>query len=317
MATLHDLLLQVKQVNDKGKAQSDALSVVQGLVPRPLVGVPGQNRWVSEEELLSLEIPVLHRNGGGFVGFQRTLDPTKARKIGRAMLEGKQFPPIDASILPDGRVVGTDGQHRGAGAVIARMPALVAFTERSYEAARQIFADQGKGTRVNANVLVLSASDAFSEYVQDACTRSDHVWSDLVGEQASEGRISASQMRESISGYCLNRLGTSRDESGSSLEFSERLADEMGILLRAFGTKKTNFDAFRPTSVRAITSAAILIIRRRDSRKADIDRWGRHMPTFSFSDYRHLRRGTELTDALRKHWNKHLVSRNQVPPASR
>lgn len=309
MPTIYEIAKTIKRAEEGEKARSNAPSIVAGMAPESFTARPGA-RWLSPLQLLSLVVPTLARSNGGFAGFQRDEIAVHARKIARAVRNGVPMPVLEVALLPDGTLWLVDGQHRALGAVIADAMALAVIRKATEEEAQALFSNQGKGRGVNPNVLVLGARDPFSEYVQDALTSPDHRWSELVGAHASANRISANQMFKAVEAYCSDRRGTNHHTPDEA--FDRGLADEMGLLLTAFGTKQTNPAAFRPMAVRAITGAAILVIRRNGSRREDVDRWTRHMPQFPFASYLHLRRESELTDALLSHWNKRLSVERRV-----
>lgn len=315
MTKLYDICKPIKTV-DLTLVQSSARrdSIVSGLKPAQVDPRQGL-RHLTPAQLLSLEVPTLTREGDEFAGFQRPLDVNRARRIARALLRGIELPPIQVStIAGNGRLLLTDGQHRAVAAVMVRQQLESVVIPRTYEAAKELFANQGKGAKVNPNVLVLAGSSPFDEYVQDAVTCDGHIWSGIVGEGATRQRISPKQMSNMIQKYCMNSLGQ-RGEGARPEEFDQQLADELGLLVAAFGTKATNPAAFQPKSLTAITDAAVLIIRRRPEpvglHRLDVERWRRWMPRFDFSSVAYLR-SKELTDALVGHWNKRLASDRRV-----
>lgn len=307
MATIGEIGKTIKR-QDGQRATKNAPSIVDGLVAEPVPAVEGVV-WLTPAQLLSLEVPVVARDNGGFAGFQREKITAHARKIAEAMREGAPFPPISISLLEDGRLVTNDGQHRGLGGVIAGVPVRAVIERRTEEEARQLFALQGKGRRVNANTLVLAGRDPFSLYVQEACVDPRHPWAGIVGETSTPTRISAGQMREAIAKYCGARLGTMHEVDPGS--FSRELCDELAALFGAFGTKKTNPAAFDVLAVRAITDAAVLIVRRGGGR-ANFDRWMLRMPKFPFMSYRSYRKSREVADLLVAHFNVRLGDARKV-----
>lgn len=309
MPTIYEIGKTIRQV-EEGRASKSAVSIVSGLKPKPFDVRPGQRR-LSTEQILSLEVPTLARSNGGFKGFQRPELPLHARRIAVALLMGVPMPAVEVALLPDGTPWLVDGQHRALGAVIAGMPLTAIIRRFTEDEARALFTNQSRARRVNPNVVVLSADDPFSEYVQDACTSSEHVWGRLVGQVASANRISPKQMHHAIVSYSVGSINAG-GRPVSSEGFDARFCDEMGVLLGAFGTKQTNPLAFRPTGVRAIVDAAILVVRRAGSQQETIDRWVRHMPVFPFASYQHIRRIPDVTDALLAHWNKRLSAANKV-----
>lgn len=293
-----------------GRAVPNAKSIVADLKPEPFDTRPGLRR-LSPEQIISLEVPVLGRENGHFSGFQRPVIPTHARRIARHLEAGGAVPAIEVSILEDGRALVTDGQHRGIGAVISGTSLLAVFTRRSEEEAKALFANQGRARGVNPNVLVLAGDDPYSEYVQDACTSPDHPWGRLVGTKATDTRISPNQLYGILTTYSANRLGKASTRAVDTT-FDRHLCDQLADLFSAFGTKQSNPTAFRVTSLKAIAETATLVFRRGDGARADLERWRRHMPSFQFVHYQHLRRTVELSDALLDHWNKRLSSERRV-----
>ena len=114
-------------------------------------------------------------------------------------------------------------------------------------------------------------------------------------------------------------LSTTFHTSRTLEEFDARLADQLGRLIACFGTKTTNPLAFRAKSLRAISFAAIHIVRRNDHWQGakDEERWIRHMPQFDFANYAHLgNREMEMALLLVDHWNKRLPEPRRVTPVT-
>jgi hypothetical protein len=193
------------------------------------------------------------------------------------------------------------------------MPLDVYARKLTAEEMHDLFADQQKQLKINPPTLVLSASDDFSEYVQDAVTSSTNPWSKLVTHAlSSESRITPKQMFDSVSGYVTNTIHSHVARNIEDYTFDKERADELAKLFSAFGTKKTHPLAFRPIGIKAIAYSATVIIRRNGSKPADIQRWANWMPKFPFEEYMGIRKSRELAAMMIRHWNKRLSKEKRI-----
>jgi hypothetical protein len=288
--------------------------VTKGLTPVPF---PIQEGYfpVTPEQVASLKVPRVEV-GDTIKGFQRDKINTHARKIARAMLDGKEMPPLMVSIFPDGQVYVDDGQHRAIASIIARKNVEVVVKKRTVDQARQLFADQGRARSLKSDDVLLTGNSAIELYLQDAVTSDNHPWSRLVSPYSHSRGMTPTSMVICVGNYVFNSMTNStnyivgRDEK----DFNKRQADQLARLIDAFGSRTTNQLAWRSKSLRAITYAAIHVFRRNpDPRSGDEERWLRHMPTFDFAKYPHLlNREIELSLTLLDHWNKRLPAERKV-----
>lgn len=316
--TIFELAAQIPQM-DLSRARSNVVGrppVTQGLAPEPFPIKEGY--WnATPEQIASLRVPRIEVNGD-IKGFQRERVTAHARKIARAMLEGKEMPPMLISIFPDGKAYANEGQHRALGAIIARKNVEVVVKRRTVEQARDLFTNQSKARKVSHNDTLLTGNSPIELYIQDAVTTSDHPWSNLVSPYASRTKMSVTAMATMAGAYGYNTIHQSVTRFTSLTDKDEPLdianANKLATLLACFGDKATNPLAFRTRSLRAITFAALYIVRRNPHWKAkDYERWVRHMPTFDWARYSHmLNREGALMMALVEHWNKRLPEDKRV-----
>jgi hypothetical protein len=320
--TIFDLLQDVRQAGPNGRVSKDAPSVVKGMKPKPIdTSVTGLHEF-SPEYLLSLQVPTIeYTEGQEIAGFQRFLRVPSARKIARAMIEGKEMPPGLISIDEEGNPLVTDAQHRIVGAVMARKPLKLVLEHRTREAAQQLFADQKKGLQPDNDTLILSGHGPYNEYIQDAVTNPDHPWFPIagagkVGGKGSTDKMSPYTMKFMLVAYVGNQAGTkggvdAAEEPTIRDRWNKDAADELAELIKAFGTKKERPEAFTSVALRATAIAATLVIARRNRTRKDIERWKIHMPKFNYLVHSYLS-STDLTDRMLDHWNKKLKTENRV-----
>jgi hypothetical protein len=308
---IFDIASKIQQTIE-GKVHKNSPPITQGLKPKKRIWQEGYH-ILQPDEILSLLVPKQEIDQGLIHGFQRPdISRPHVRRIGEALVDDTPMPTIEIAQYRNAYWL-VDGQHRALGAIIARtaIPALI--RKMDAEEMRTLFASQSKAMKVNPSTLVLSANDPFSEYVQDAVTDKDNVWSPLVTHSVSSStKLTPKQMFDAVSRYVSSNVSAHVARHIESYKFDKDKADELGKLLSAFGTKRTNPLAFRPISIKGITYAAVIIIRRRDSRSSDIDRWMEWMPKFPFEQYPGLRRSKELATFLIYHWNKRLSSDNKI-----
>ena len=293
-------------------------SVTHGLTPEPFPVKEGYF-IATPEQIASLIVPKTEV-GIDIKGFQRGKVNAHARKIARALLEGKEMPPILLSIFPDGKVYVDEGQHRCLGSIIARMPLEVVVKRRTVEQARELFANQSRSKRLKSDDTLLTGSSAIELYLQDALTTDHHPWSSLVSAYPSPVRMTPTSMTLCVGAFAHNTMDMSVNAHTARPPevFDPKHADQLARLFQAFGNKTTNPLAFRAKSLRAITFAAVHVFRRNDNAQPkDEERWIRHMPNFDFSRWAHiLNREVELSLALVDHWNKRLPEGRRVTPVT-
>jgi hypothetical protein len=277
------------------------------------------------EQLLSVRVPVARIRNGEIEGYQRVLVPMKARSMYRWLKANektyyKVLPAVEVSICEDHCAYYTDGQHRAAGGIMAKLPIKVIVTRRTFEEARQLFALQGRALRPSRNLLIIDSDGPFEEYIQDALTSNDHPWSRLISASQSGGsknRISVTTAYTLLRIYVAGKNSPAGRDVGKNTdptEFDQSAADQFATLLAAFGTRQTNPLAFGSISLRAIAIAARAIFRNAAHEVVPDDqgRWIRLMPQFQFSTYLHLKNSTELANHLIRFWNKRLSDSRKI-----
>jgi hypothetical protein len=314
--TIFELAATVPQINlVTSRGGKNRPPITQGLVPEPFPAETGYFE-ATPEQLASLKVPKIEVTDE-VRGFQREKKNAHVRNIARAMLDGKEMPPLMISIFEDGQAYVDDGQHRALASIFTRIPLEVVVKRRTVEQARQLFASQSKGAKLRRDETLLTGDSPLELYIQDALTSTNHPWSSLVGMGASRYRMSPTSMASSVGSYVYNSLSTSISEFVRRPDdFDETRAASMADFLHAFGTKATNPVAFRGTSIRAITFAAIYIFRRNENVAInDVGRWMTHMPMFDFYKYPHLMgKEGQLAIEMVNHWNKRLPMARRVNP---
>ncbi len=166
--------------------------------------------------------------------------------------------------------------------------------------------------KINPSNLIMSGTDELSTYIQDAIVEKKHSWYGLVTEKSSSKvKLTAKQAADAARRYSQNVLSENMREKTFE-EFDPKMGDEMAMLLRSFGSKEGNPMAFKPKAVRAITYAAVIVIRRQGSRKTDVARWNNWMVNFPFHEYAAVSKSRELAFLLVRHWNKKLSKANKI-----
>jgi hypothetical protein len=294
-----------------GRVNKNSPSIVEGIKPAKKTLDEG-SYTLEPKHILTLLVPTQKVENGKIHGFQREAKKPHIRKIATAMGAGKKMPVIEVGLYKNGAWL-VDGQQRALAAIIANVPVDVFARKLTAEEMHDLFADQQKQLKINPSTLVLSASDDFSEYVQDAVTDNSHPWNSLVTYALySESKMTPKQMFDSVSGYVTNTIGAHIARNIEDYTFDKDRADELAKLFSAFGNKKTNPLAYRPVGIKAITYAATIIVRRNESKKQDIERWGTWMPKFPFEQYLSIRKSKELASMMIRHWNKRLSKENRI-----
>jgi hypothetical protein len=268
---------------------------------------------LTPSQAASVVVPRLHLEAGEFSGYQRTINVRHARAIARAMDDGYPMPAVHlATDGNGGDLVVVDGQHRLVASLISLVPIKAVIDVMDPEEQARLFTGQRSAATVNRSTMVLAGSTELDKYVQEAClcsaTGDPHPWSELVSWSPGGSRyLSAAQVHDLVGAYCANRLahgGLHQNKTG--LAFDQKLADELGTLLRQLGTRKTNPLAFKPMPVRSLASLAVLAIRRADPlrRAGEVDRWVKRMPGAPYSEWQWIRRDVEYLAQLVTYYNK-------------
>lgn len=314
--TIYDL---IKDVPIEGTnllvAKKKGIPIVMvgdGLRPRLLPLGEGHHVF-DPEELLALRIEALSVNGR-VIGYQREPDYKHARRVARALLAGKPFPPILVAIDSRGRGAIVDGQHRAIAAVMAGLPIEAHVKKMSQTERAELFFGQRNAKTVDRNVLVLAGTGPFDRYVQQAVSTDDNAWSDIVSaNRHSKTRITPYAMYQLLIRYVGNAEGQAAShKTGMDDRWDRELADELAPLIACFGNKQTNPLAFKPAVVQAIGSTALWVFRRHATIESDRERWERHMPTFPFRNWIHVTTQQQVTSLLIEHWNKRLSGARRV-----
>lgn len=309
--SIYELGKTVKRAYGSGKVNPDSKSIVDGLKPVK-VNLEEGYHIVEPKHLASFLVPRQEVKEGRIHGFQRPeITRPHIRRISESIQEGTPMPAIEVAQYKNSLWI-VDGQHRALGGIDANSAMPVLVRRLDAEQQRQLFASQSRARRVDPSTLVLSADDDYSEYIQDAVTSNSNPWNDIVTySTSSTTRITPNQMFTAIIGYMASAVRHDR-RIVDTVMFERSKADELAMLYKAFGNKKTNPLAFKPLSLKAITYAAIFVIRRTGSRPQDIERWINWMPIFQFNEYQGLRSSKELGTAMIRHWNKRLSVENKI-----
>lgn len=268
---------------------------------------------LAPEELLSLRVAQVSVNGK-VIGYQRDLNIADARKVAPYLADGGMVPPITLALDGKGQMWISDGQHRAAGAVIARTPIWATVQRMDKEQQRQMFLSQRRARRISSDVMTLAGDDPLARYVQEAVVNSANPWNSIVSaSRKSRTKVSPYAAYQLLIRYVFNVEGQGASYRVSmDSEWDRGLADELAPLIACFGNKQTNPLAFRPGNVQAIGAAAMWVFRRHDEHPTDRERWVAHMPTFQFSQWLHIRTQTAVTGLLIEHWNKRLSATRRV-----
>lgn len=313
--SIYDIGKEVKKTDDKGRVNKNSPSIVSNVRPQKPELKEGY-RIFGPNQLASLLVPRQELTANQTIaGFQRDITRPHIRRIGESLQRGDPMPALELAIYRNSLWI-VDGQHRALGAIIANEKIPVLIRKLDADQMRKLFASQARARKVNPSTLILSSDNPYAEYVQEAVTSSNldqSPWFDMVTHRTSSPtRLTPHQLFESITRYSANTVTSHIGGVVTAKEFQRDKADELSGLFKAFGSKKSNPLAFRPISIRAITYAAILIVRRGGSDSEDIHRWKSHMPSFPWSEYSHLRQSKDLAVQLIFHWNKRLHESNKI-----
>lgn len=313
--TIAELAHEIYVENGRGAnflSDEERARVTDGLRPRKAPPQEGLHTF-TPEELLTLHVQTVTVNGN-VTGYQRDADARHARKVARAMLDGKPMPEIQVAVDGKGRMSIVDGQHRALAGVIARLPVTGIVKRMDKQTQAELFFGQRSAKTVDPNVLVLAGTSSYARYVQDALEGNRHPWNSIVSaNRQSKTRISPYAMFQLIIRYVANT-----DTGGAKLspqveeKWDRGLADELAPLIACFGNKQTNPLAFRPFAVQAIGATAMWVFRRSPSHPDDCERWQRHMPTFAWDEWLHIRTQRFMVGHLIDHWNKRLSAERRV-----
>lgn len=322
--TVLEIASDIKQIDLDSPAPSHQAdikeSVADGIKAKPFPMKEGYFK-VTPAQIASLEVPII-TIGDKVEGFQRDTRESKthARKMAKAMLGGKDFPPIMVSTYKDDKgkthAIISDGSHRAVASLIARVPIEVVSKKRSFEDAKQMFADQRKQRKISSDQTILTGNSPLEHYIQDALTSDDHAWSGMITTQRDKRKITPITAAMCIGAYVHDSMnaGLNYYATKSEEEFDAAKADELLALIMAFGNKTTNPLAFRSNSLKAITHTAVYVFQRNENpQSGDRARWMEHMPTFAFEDYPHLlAKHGQLMQALLEHWNRRLSANRKI-----
>lgn len=302
-------------------------SIVKGINPKTPPLTEGVHMLTPEEAAGMLIDPLTIKSAK--TGYQRQRVPTHARKIAKAQQAGFKFPVVEYAIYTDpntGKKVAevVDGQHRLLGTIISGVPSpAVGRIIEDEQERKQLFVDQRKAAFVNREYTIFASDLKCDEFLVDAVLRADDdpktPWTRLVGIRGKTGTrahyIPITTAREMIASYVLQKHthGAAHDDEILQRLWNEMAADELAELVGVFGTKASNPLAFSSHALRGITYCAIACIRKQGSSEADVERWKRHMPSFQFTEYAHLRKSGQIRDMLITHWNKRLRGKNRIP----
>ncbi|MBA3688444.1 MAG: hypothetical protein H0W81_06420 [Chloroflexi bacterium] len=316
--SLYDLLADVPVQLERSertrlqRSGETAPSVIDGLNPRR-AGLDRGLVTLSPEELLTIKIAPVSVNGR-VVGYQRDLKVVYARDIAKALLRGVVMPPINLAIDGHGILWAVDGQHRAAGAIIARTPIKAVVQELTRDEQKSMFLSQRSAKPVGRDILTLAGTDPIARYVQQAVTTNANAWSNIVSaNRHSKTRITPYSAYQLLLRYVYNVEGQAASYKHNMEDhWDVGLADQLAPLIACFGNKQTNPLAFRPTTVQSIGAAAMWVFRRNTPLSTDYDRWVTHMPSFKFGDWAHISTQMAKTDVVLDHWNKRLTKTRRV-----
>lgn len=310
-----DIAQDVRLPEAGGKRANKASpSIAEGLKPKPLGKLREGIHELSPEQTLSLFMPVL-QVGDGISGYQRDARKTQkhVRQIAKAIEDGIMIPTATVAKADDGYYL-TDGGHRGLASIMTRSNFRVEIRSMNEAQQRELFHNQTYGQKLRREHSVLTGDTSLALYVQDVFTAPESAWDGLITlSHNPRGKLTPAGLESVAAMYGSGVIVSSGEAKRMADEkFSEKFANELAHLIRAFGTPSTNPLAFTTLSLRAITMAAVMILRRGPRKEGDVRRWMMHMPKFDFAAYQHIRKATLLREELIKHWNKRLSAERRV-----
>lgn len=313
--TIGDIASTFRARSGAGKANKASPFITEGLTPAPLPRLDDDHVVVlPPEQILSLQVNALHVNES-VLGYQRLPTSRALRRVDEMTKAlGRGVPLPDVQVTTDGEVV--DGVKRAIAHLALRRDMRVAPRDLSPAQRREIFANQGMSEKLTRDHAIWVANNPIAEYVRWAFLDPDSPWEGMVSQTSTKGKLSPAGLERLVGMYGTGAMLNSNEiQNRASVwdRFSVSRANQLARLLRAFGSAKTNPKAFHHTNLRAITSAAIVIILR-DERPGNIDRWDSHMPRFDFADRRYdlSPKSAERVELLLRHWNKRLSPERQV-----
>jgi hypothetical protein len=315
--TIGDVAQTIAKVSTKRKVvQRGQVSIADNLRSEVCPVSEGLHT-ITPAQAASIVVDRLDVNGM-ITGYQRDHRTKHVRDIAKAMEDGHPIPPAQCAINEEGQLEVIDGQHRLLASIASGVPVKITVEHMDAEERRMLFAGQIRAKKVDPSTLILAGDGPVESYVQDAVTDPTqmHPWSSLL---TGTRKISPAQAHNLISMYVIGRARSVTHMTSTTIsreqidrEFSAERADELAMLITAFGDARTNPPAFSAVGLRAITGAATVIIRNSSSKQSDITRWLRHMPKFAWHRYPHLRSSKDIAGVLVEHWNARLRSDRRI-----
>lgn len=308
MPTILEIAQTVKDVDPKtGKRLKRSLA---DRAPEPAsLPTEGVFHELTPSQILSVYVPTMTVNGK-VEGYQRPPSPKQVVDMASSIRAGKKFPVAELVRLPDGRVDGTDCQHRALAHVMADRPMDSVIRPMTEDEARQMFHDQDKGKKIPKDVTVLTADNPFGLYCKDALENTSNPWHELVARNSSSNRVGVGTLYTMLGIYVGNRpIIDNTHESNEHMRtvaFDRGAAADLYVWVSTFGPKRIYPEPFIDGRLRAISTAALLIMRRRQIDQEDRKRWTNHMSLFPFEDYKKVRVSGEIARALVEWWNRKL-----------
>lgn len=241
-------------------------------------------------------------------GYQRELKHKQVAEMMDMIDQGALFPPPLLAYDDDLGWVIVDGQHRAMAHTLANKPLLCClYLDMEVDQRRQLFRDQRRAKKVNANHQTMNDDSPLARVVQSVFTDPD---SDLeYWREIARCRAMGQNLMFSTMGMWLTKKTTDRKTYESltidqeSIEQLELLGSLLREVLKAPSVYKKNWKAAR---VRSVTRLAVLIWAQCQTPAqldAAVERWARVFPKFDWKDHEHLTQQTAILPMLQQVWN--------------
>lgn len=298
------------------RRKADRFRVPESITPKRAARRHGLVK-LSPENLLALVVELKDRPTNE--GYQRPLKHPQVALMMDAIAKGAIFPPPMCAWDDEEGWIVVDGQHRAMAHALSGKPLLCnMFIDMDSEQRRQVFRDQRKAVRVDANLQTLNAVDPLSLVVQSV-VKNENTSLAYWSEMSRAGAITPNVMWQTM-GMWLSKSDTNVRGTYENLTIDEEATEQLellGSLLReALKSPVAYRQNWRAPRIRAVTKLAVAVWLQCEtprSKEKAMDRWTRLFPKLSWTEHQHLTRYQDILDMLiTKVWNVRLAKTSSL-----